>query len=268
MRIIGDLRTDALHEALARAPIEDDELMALLVLAFAGSNVTIAGPTPNAGYGFAKCDSAAAQLILADGSVNLDRSALRQAARSVLVNVLSCRDNRSNSGIVARLAGDMIAAGQYLPTMANDEFLSCLSRAALEKTAAIHQVAGQKKLKDTRSSFVKRFAEERFVHPAAEFAPAPEEIAAWAANAARQVQLGQGEQGYCGDETTAEMVENDATEESEEFSEEIAGETVDEADEEEFPTAIDDSGENIGGDDPTDEHSVEDVNNGYAIAAE
>lgn len=34
--MIGDFRTDALHEALARAPIEDNMLMALFVLAFAG----------------------------------------------------------------------------------------------------------------------------------------------------------------------------------------------------------------------------------------
>ncbi|MEO8684303.1 MAG: ParB N-terminal domain-containing protein, partial [Devosia sp.] len=33
VEMIGDLRTDALHEALSRAPIEDDTLMALLVLA-------------------------------------------------------------------------------------------------------------------------------------------------------------------------------------------------------------------------------------------
>jgi ParB family chromosome partitioning protein len=39
--MIGDLRTDALHEALARAPIEDDTLMALLILAFTGTNVTL-----------------------------------------------------------------------------------------------------------------------------------------------------------------------------------------------------------------------------------
>jgi ParB family chromosome partitioning protein len=39
--MIGDFRTDALHEALARAPIEEDTLMALLVLAFAGRNVSV-----------------------------------------------------------------------------------------------------------------------------------------------------------------------------------------------------------------------------------
>ena len=42
MELIGDLRTDALHEALGRAPIQDDMLLALLVLAFAGQSVSIA----------------------------------------------------------------------------------------------------------------------------------------------------------------------------------------------------------------------------------
>ena len=35
VEMIGDYRTDALREALGRAPIEDDALMALLILAFA-----------------------------------------------------------------------------------------------------------------------------------------------------------------------------------------------------------------------------------------
>ena len=39
IEMIGDIRTDALHEALGRAPIEEDTLLALLVLAFAGQNV-------------------------------------------------------------------------------------------------------------------------------------------------------------------------------------------------------------------------------------
>jgi ParB family chromosome partitioning protein len=41
IEMIGDFRRDALHEALARAPIEDDTLMALLILTFAGQNVSI-----------------------------------------------------------------------------------------------------------------------------------------------------------------------------------------------------------------------------------
>jgi ParB family chromosome partitioning protein len=44
IEMIGDFRTDALHEALSRAPIEDDTLMALLVLAFAGTERLVSTP--------------------------------------------------------------------------------------------------------------------------------------------------------------------------------------------------------------------------------
>jgi len=39
--MIGDLRTDALHQALADMPIEDDTLLGLLILAFGGDNVSV-----------------------------------------------------------------------------------------------------------------------------------------------------------------------------------------------------------------------------------
>ena len=39
--MIGDLRTDALHQALADTPIEDDTLLGMLILAFGGDNVTV-----------------------------------------------------------------------------------------------------------------------------------------------------------------------------------------------------------------------------------
>jgi ParB family transcriptional regulator, chromosome partitioning protein len=45
--IIGDLRTDALHEALARAPIEDDALLALTLISSASQNVSVTSASPN-----------------------------------------------------------------------------------------------------------------------------------------------------------------------------------------------------------------------------
>ena len=39
--MIGDLRTDALHQALADTPIEDDTLLGMLILAFGGDNVSV-----------------------------------------------------------------------------------------------------------------------------------------------------------------------------------------------------------------------------------
>ena len=107
MEMIGDIRTDALHEALARAPIEDDTLLALLVLAFAGQNVSIA--SGNA-YGYARVGRHAARLIGEDGKLAFDRNTLDQVARATLGEVLSCRENRSNSGVAARIAGEAIGA--------------------------------------------------------------------------------------------------------------------------------------------------------------
>jgi ParB family chromosome partitioning protein len=41
-------------------------------------------------------------------------------------------------------------------------------------------VLPRQRVKDTRAALVQHYAENRFVHPAALFAPAPEKVAAWA----------------------------------------------------------------------------------------
>ncbi len=177
--MIGDLRTDALHEALARAPIEDDTLMALLILAFTGTNVSIASGASDNPYGHAKCGPHAARLIGEDGKLSFDRETLVQAARSVLIEALSLRRNRSDSGLVARIAGDSVGADQFLPNMATEDFLSCLSRTALEATAETAGVPGRIKVKATRAALVEHFAEGKLVHPAALLAPSAEEVRSW-----------------------------------------------------------------------------------------
>ncbi|WP_105385192.1 ParB N-terminal domain-containing protein [Neorhizobium alkalisoli] len=179
--MIGDLRTAALHEGLARAPIEDDMLIALLILAFAGGNVTIASGSSDNPYGHADCRKHAARLIDREGKLSFDRDTLQQVARSVLIDVMSCRRNRSDSGITARIAGEVIGADQFLTNTATEEFLSCLSRSALEVAADASGVAGRIKVKDTRTALVEHFAEGRFVHPAALIAPSVDEVAGWAA---------------------------------------------------------------------------------------
>ena len=179
IEMIGDFRTDALHEALARAPIEDDTLLALLVLAFAGRNISIASGASGDVYGYARMDRHAARLLGNEGKLEFDSETLQQAARGVLIDVLSCRDNRTDSGIVARLAGDAIGADGFLPNMGTDEFLSCLSRAALEGSCKDTPVLPRQKVKDTRAALVEHFKEERFVHPSALFAPDATKLASW-----------------------------------------------------------------------------------------
>lgn len=176
MDMIGDLRTDALHEALAQASIKDDVLTALLVLAIAANNVTIASGR-SSGYG--ACAQQARRLIGEDGKLAYDRDTLREVAREVLSDVLSCRENRSNSGVVARIAGAAIRADEYLPNLATEEFLSCLSRTALEASLKGTPVLPRPRVKDTRAALVAHYADGRFVYPAALFAPTAEVVAEW-----------------------------------------------------------------------------------------
>jgi len=169
--MIGDLRTDALHQALADTPIEDDTLFGLLILAFGGENVTV-----DSGSDLRGDDRKAICRAITEGGVlTADRNLLRQAARRMLTGVLSCRENRSHSGPFARIAGEAIGASHLLPNMATEDFLSCLSRAALETVAKAEGVNIAPRAKDTRARMVTRFKDGTFVYPAALFRLTPEE---------------------------------------------------------------------------------------------
>ena len=181
LEMIGDFRTDALHEALARAPIEDDTLTALLILAFASQNVSVESGSGGTYYGNQRFARHAAALFDQDGKLDLDIDTLRVAARSTLSEVLSCRENRTDSGIVARVAGDVVGAANFLPNMGTDDFLSCLSRSALEGSCKDTPVLPRQKMKDTRIALVEHFREGRFVHPAALFAPDKAALLSWLA---------------------------------------------------------------------------------------
>ena len=176
IEMIGDLRTDALHEALAHAPIEDDTLTALLVLAFAGQNVSVASGADGHAYGFGRMARHAVRLIGPDGRLDYDRETLQQVARAVLVDVLSTREDRTQSGMVARVAGVAIGADAHLPNMGTEDFLACLSRSALEAACADTSVQPKPRVKDTRAALVDYFKEGRFVHPAALFRPDPAKL--------------------------------------------------------------------------------------------
>jgi ParB/RepB/Spo0J family partition protein len=187
--MIGDLRTDALHEALGQAPIEDDMLMALLVLAFACQNVRVdsgAGGDYRFGGRFGRH---AAALFDAEGKLAFDTDTLRVAARGVLIDVLSCRENISKSGIVARVAGGAIGADGFLANMGTEDFLSCLLRPALEGSCADTPVHPRARVKDTRAALVEHYKDGHFVHPAALFAPDAGSLAEWLAdNAVSEVE--------------------------------------------------------------------------------
>jgi ParB family chromosome partitioning protein len=172
--MIGDLRTDALHRALADMPVEDDTLFGMLVLAFGGDNVSVESGSDLRG----EDRRAICRAITEGGVLTADRDLLRQAARTMLTAVLSCRENRSQSGPFARIAGEAVGASLLLPNMATEEFLSCLSRGALEAVAKAEGVNIAPRAKDTRARMVTRFKDGTFVYPGALFRLTPEELAA------------------------------------------------------------------------------------------
>lgn len=177
--MIGDFRTDALHDALGRAPIEDDMLMALMVLAFAGQNVRVDSGAGGTFYGGKRFSRHVVGLFDEHGNLSFDQDTLRVAVRSVLVDVLSCRRGMSNSGMVARIAGDAIGADEFLPNMCSEDFLLCLSRQALEASCAEASVQPRQKVRETRAALVEHFATEHFVHPSGRFAPPVDELLKW-----------------------------------------------------------------------------------------
>ncbi|MBO9195131.1 ParB N-terminal domain-containing protein [Rhizobium sp. 16-449-1b] len=177
--MIGDFRTDALHDALGRAPIEDDMLMALLVLAFAGQNVRVDSGAEGGLYGGARFGRHAARLLAEDGRLSFDMDTVRAAARAALVDVLSCRRGMSNSGVVSRVAGEAIGADNYLPNMGGEEFLASLSRQALESVAKDAGLEPGARVRETRSALVTHFeSDANLVHPSARFAPERTEVCA------------------------------------------------------------------------------------------
>lgn len=177
--MIGDFRTDALHDALGRAPIEDDMLMALMVLAFAGQNVRVDSGADGTFYGGKRFSRHAIGLFNENGKLAFDLDTLRVAVRSVLIDVLSCRRGMSNSGMIARIAGDAIGADEFLPNMGSEDFLLCLSRQALEASCAEASVQPRPKVRETRAALVEHFASEHFVHPSGRFAPPADELLDW-----------------------------------------------------------------------------------------
>ncbi|MDO9306314.1 MAG: plasmid partitioning protein, partial [Mesorhizobium sp.] len=184
IEMIGEIRTDALHEALSRAPIEDDTLLALLVLAFAGQNVRVdSGAGGDHGFG-RRMPRHAASLFDAEGKFAFDAETLRVAARGVLIDALSCREGMSKSGVVALVAGGAIGADRFLTNMGTEDFLACLSRPALESSCADTPVLPRARVKDTRAALVEHFKEEHFVHPAALFAPDATSLTEWLAKSA------------------------------------------------------------------------------------
>ncbi len=103
------------------------------------------------------------------GALSRDLGGIRAAARAALVEVFSCRENYSASGIGARIVGVAIGADLRLPNMATEAFLPSMSRAALDTCAAESRIPPRPKLKDTRAAMIVKFQDGTFVYEGARF---------------------------------------------------------------------------------------------------
>ena len=168
--MVGAMRTDALHAALREERIDEYKLIGLLVLALAGRNVEV--KTGQADLSRHDRRREIAATLTDGGALSSEPALLQTAARAMLAYTLSCRENWSQSGPVARIAGDAIGADAHLPNMATADFLACLSKAAVEGVALDLHVPVQPTGKATRGAVVARVGEGRWLYPPALFAAA------------------------------------------------------------------------------------------------
>jgi ParB family chromosome partitioning protein len=185
-RLIGDFQTDALHQALSTAQIDDLTMLGLFVLAASGRNVEVrSGDTSFTTTCGAR--DAIAGAVVENGVLVHDPETIRSSARRMLRFMLSLRQSgwQSNSGLAARVAGDAIGADTFLANMATQDFLSCLSKVEMERVASAHGVLPRQTGKATRAAFIDRFNEERFTYDGSRFSLTPEEQKEHAAHVSR-----------------------------------------------------------------------------------
>ena len=169
--IIGALRTEALVKSLEVNACDDMTLIGLLVLAFDAKNVTVQSDRPTH-----STRTKLVQSITEGGRLTHDAERLRVVARQMLAAVLSCSIGRSDSGLVARIAGDALGADAHVGNMATEDFLGCLSKAGIEKVGSSLRVLPRPRAKDTRAEVIKQASGTTYVHPAALFALTEAEI--------------------------------------------------------------------------------------------
>jgi len=181
LAMIGDFRTDALHETVMVAEIDDLTLVALLTLAFAGKNVEVHSGHAGDFLALNRRHRIVGQ-ITPGAVLTHDPETIRNAAREMLRSVLALRETgyRRNSGPVARIAGEAVGADRLLPPMATEDFLSCLSKPEIERVAGTAGVLPRQTGKATRAAVVERFKDERFIYDRACFALTEHERSAYA----------------------------------------------------------------------------------------
>jgi len=210
--MIGEMRTEALVKALGREGLTTETLVALLLLALAADNVSIRT------HEYVRIQSIVSA-IAEGGKLTSDTALIRTTAIKVLQTVLNCRlAYGEGGGLAARIAGDAIGADADLPHMGTEEFLACLSRAALEAEASRHRVLPRGRVKDTRAALIEQVRETRLVLPAAQFALTEQETSDLARKGSRYAYGDDGDEDPAGDSEGDETADPSATPDDRELS--------------------------------------------------
>ncbi|MFT8718486.1 ParB N-terminal domain-containing protein [Acetobacter sp.] len=188
LKLIGEVRTQALREALAGAGESEDvdpwNLVGAFLLALSANNVTIHGDHTYDPYGGGSARDRAVGRVFPEGVLVRDPATLREAALDVLASFMNCEVSmHSGSGLPAQLLGVLFGADAHMPNMAFEAFLKTYSKPGITKAVKAEGLEEKPTGKAMREALMGHVGEGRWVPEAAGFG---EGIAAWKEELARK----------------------------------------------------------------------------------
>ncbi|MBB2157349.1 ParB N-terminal domain-containing protein [Gluconacetobacter diazotrophicus] len=187
-KLIGEIRTQALHQALdaARETVDPWDLIAALLLAVEGANVVVHGD-PTGGYRKTSARKTALGALFPEGLLVRDPALLRIHAVAVLKSLVNCDvSTHSGSGLIAQVMGLLFDADARMPNMAFEEFLKTFSKPGITRAIEAEGLAAQSTGKEMRAALIAHVGEARWLPPAAGFAQAAD---AWKAELEKQARF-------------------------------------------------------------------------------
>ncbi|GCD54407.1 hypothetical protein NBRC3188_3104 [Acetobacter pasteurianus NBRC 3188] len=186
LKIIGEVRTQALREALAAARESADpwDMIGAFLLALSADNVNIHGDNTYDPYGAASERDRAVASVFPEGVLVRDPAVLRNAALEVLCSFMNCEVSmHSGSGLPAQILGVLFNADAHMPTMAFEDFLKTYSKPGITKAVQAEGLEEKPKGKAMREALMAHVGEKRWVPEPATFAAG---IPAWKAKIKKQ----------------------------------------------------------------------------------
>lgn len=219
LKLVGEVRTQALREALsaAREDVDPWDLVGAFVLALSANNVTIQGDHTYDPYGGGSARDRAVGRVFPEGVLVRDPATLREAAVDVLTSFMNCDVSmHSGSGMPAQLLGVLFGADALMSNMAFEEFLKTYSKPGITKVMKAEGLEEKPTGKAMREALLAHVGKGRWVPEAAGFSEA---IPAWKAELARKAKSAAARTEFKA-RMKEEIVEVDDTEEEEVVDEE------------------------------------------------